>query len=76
MAKVKIRYNTTCTDNKNYWRILIDDVEYIAQDIEILCPCYTTEDYIEGVGNKFHISCNPVYIQKLENNDSIKYILK
>ena len=62
MIKIQIRYNTNCTDNINYWRILINGVEYICSDIEILIPVSTTRDNVfdpqrNTMVDKHHISC-------------------
>lgn len=54
---IKLRYNTTCTDNKLYWRVLINGIEHLASDVKIHVPVQTTQDVIEGVGLKHHISC-------------------
>jgi hypothetical protein len=62
MIDVKIRYNTLCDDNKNYWRILIDGTEFTCEDIKINIPVHTTRDivfdqYRNCEVDKHHISC-------------------
>jgi hypothetical protein len=54
---IKIRYNTAVDDDFLYWRVLEDGVEKLASDIQINVPSYTTNDMIEGVGMKHHITC-------------------
>jgi hypothetical protein len=60
--KVQIRYNTLCDDDINYWRILIDGVEYVCSKIDINVPVITTRDNVydsnrKQIVNKHHISC-------------------
>lgn len=60
---VKIRYNTNAkSEDTLHWRVLIDGIEHLASNVVINCRCYTTNDIIEGVGEKWHISCNPIEI--------------
>jgi hypothetical protein len=56
--KIQIRYNTNAQPNDTlHWRVLINGVEYLASDIDIQTPCRTTKDHIEGIGWKWHITC-------------------
>lgn len=62
MIDVKIRYNTLCNDNHNYWRILINGEEYICSYIDIRVPMVTTCDNVydpsrKEMVTKHHISC-------------------
>lgn len=57
MFNVKVRYNTTVSDDHLYWRVLINGVEHLASEVIFEVPTYTTKDEIEGVGTKHHISC-------------------
>jgi hypothetical protein len=59
---VKIRYNHDAGEGPLKWRIVINNIEHTAEGIHILVPSYTTIDFIEGVGNKYHISCTPELI--------------
>jgi hypothetical protein len=65
MNKVNIRYNTKATDTDTlHWRVLINGVESLASDVEIHnVSVRTTKDYIEGVGEKWHITCESNNIQ-------------
>lgn len=60
---VKIRYNTLATGGDSLrWRVIIDEAEYLVENIRIEVPSYTTEDYVfDAFRNeyvtKFHISC-------------------
>ena len=65
--KVKIRYKTDAKpDDILHWRILIDDVEHHASNVVINCMSWTTRDNIEGVGEKWHITCEPKQIKWME----------
>ena len=62
MIDVKVRYNTNCTDNHTYWRILIDGIEYLASNIIFEIPPHTTRDIVydpstKGKVDKHHLSC-------------------
>ena len=57
--EIKLRYNNDAGTSNLKWRILIDGIEHTASDIEVLVPSTTTRDVIEGVGEKFHITCRP-----------------
>lgn len=57
MNKIKIRYNTDVCDNFLYWRVIINEKEHLASDIKINVPSYSTNDFVENVGIKHHISC-------------------
>ncbi len=70
---VKIRYKTDAkSDDILHWRVLIDGQEYSASNVIINCKSKTTKDYIEGVGNKWHISCNPTQIDWLDTECILK----
>lgn len=56
---VKIRFNTNFPSKSKYeWRLLIDEVEQLVNEIRVEIPCYTTSEFIEGHGQKWHISCD------------------
>jgi hypothetical protein len=62
MIDVKVRWNTQCTDNRNYWRILIDGQEYVCSDVVFEIPVHTTKDLVwDSIRNreleKHHVSC-------------------
>jgi hypothetical protein len=59
MKKVDIRFNTNFPSKSLYeWRVLIDGIETLVNNVEIEVPCYTTSTFIEGHGMKWHISTN------------------
>ena len=66
----QIRYNTTSTNDKESWRLICDGKETLVSDIVITSKTRTTKDYIENLGNKYHITCEGV----LEVKDGVAYI--
>jgi hypothetical protein len=67
---VKIRFNTNFVEGSpsiKEWRVLISNQEYFCNHISIFCPSYTTKDMIEGVGEKWHISCNPSSVEYVKD---------
>ena len=71
--KVSLRFNTNATnDNPLKWRVIIDGIEHLASHVDINCKTYTTKDYIEGVGDKWHITCEPTQI--IWEGDVVKLI--
>jgi adenylylsulfate kinase len=58
--EIKIRYNTEKdkTDpTLPAWRVLISGVEHLAEAVELLTPCWTSQDEIAPGLIKWHISC-------------------
>lgn len=55
---VKIRFNTKCDENSDLkWRVLIDGIEFLASEVTLNTHSSTTKDKIEGLGEKWHITC-------------------
>lgn len=65
-----IRFNTHSTSNDDRWRLVCDDEEQLFSDIVINAETRTTKDYIEGVGDKYHVTC----IGELTIKDNVAYI--
>jgi hypothetical protein len=54
---VNVRFNTECNDERLYWRVLIDGVEHLAENIQISVPCFTSKDFLSDQNVfKHHIS--------------------
>ena len=53
----QIRFNTQSTDDSNRWRLIDDGKEILVSNIVINSQTSTTKDYIEGVGDKWHVTC-------------------
>lgn len=55
--RVNIRFNTDYPTKSNYkWRVLYEGKQELVDEIIIKVPCFTTSDFVEGVGLKHHIS--------------------
>jgi uncharacterized membrane protein len=70
MKTYQIRYNTQSTDNTNRWRLISDGNEILVSDVIINTQAKTTENFIDGIGNKYHITCNGILTVK----DGVAYI--
>lgn len=62
MIDVKVRCNTQCNDNHNYWRILIEGKEHICSNVLFEIPVHTSRDMVyDSIRNqhldKHHVSC-------------------
>jgi hypothetical protein len=54
---IKIRFNHDCKDAKNYWRAIINGMEYHCSEIIINTNCKTTKDWLEDKNEyKWHIT--------------------
>jgi hypothetical protein len=77
MKKVDIRFNTNFPSKSQYeWRVLIDGIETLVNNVRIETPCYTTSTFIEGQGMKWHLSteANSVEFDKSLTNNKIATI--
>jgi len=52
----QIRFNTNSKDDNDRWRLISDGKEILVSNIFIDSQTYTTKDYIEGLGDKWHIT--------------------
>lgn len=66
----QIRFNTNSNSDLDRWRLISDDGEVLVSNIVIDSKTYTTKDYIEGVGDKWHVSCRGV----LDIKDGVAHI--
>lgn len=67
MIDVKIRWNSQCKDNHNFWRILIDGQERTCSNVIFQLPVHTTRDTVWDSSTnqeveKHHISCTAVEV--------------
>lgn len=75
--KVDIRFNTNFPAKSQFeWRVLIDGVEHLVNNIRCEVPSWTTSTFIEGHGMKWHMSteANEVDINKSFTNNIIAII--
>lgn len=64
---VKVRYKTDAKpEDILQWRVLIDGKEHYASGVVFNCMTWTTRDTIEGVGEKWHITCEPKQVKWLK----------
>lgn len=57
MKQVHIRFNTNFPNKSQFeWRLIIDGKQELVNAIRIETPCYTTSEFIEGEGMKYHIT--------------------
>ena len=68
---VKIRFNTNYNpnDGSKEWRVLINGFENFCNHVAIKCASKTTKDFIEGVGDKWHISCEASDIEYIKDEN-------
>lgn len=62
MIDIKVRWNTQCKDDHNYWRILVDNEEHICSNIKFEIPVHTSKDIVwDSIRGqeleKHHVSC-------------------
>lgn len=55
---VKIRFNTECGESSLIWRVILDDVEYLASEIRLNVPSFSSTDVLNYGRIKRHISAN------------------
>ena len=56
----QIRYNTLSKSDEDRWRLVCDGEEILVSNIVIDAKTYTTKDYIQGIGDEWHVSCTGV----------------
>ena len=69
---IKIRFNTNYKEGDietKEWRVIVNGVEKFCNHVTVNCPSKTSKDYIEGVGNKWHISCEANSIEYIEDKE-------
>lgn len=67
---VKIRFNTYFKEGDakiKEWRVIVNGIENFCNHVTINCPSRTTKDFIEGIGDKWHISCEPAHIEYIKD---------
>jgi len=84
--KVSIRFNTAAGESPLKWRVVINGVEHLASQVDTLVATTTTQDFIEGVGEKWHVTCQPDLItwdgdrvilqDKVKKVSRVRHILK
>lgn len=66
-SKIKIRFNTEKLTDPNCppWRVIINGVERLAEEVRMEVPSFTSEDEIAPGLIKWHVNCVgiPVWIE-------------
>lgn len=68
MSHIQIRFNTKANGSSLVWRIVIDSVEYLAEQVEIVGKCYGEKSIVNGE-QKYNLACNGNVIW--DNNKAI-----
>jgi hypothetical protein len=74
---IDIRYNTNFASGKSKfeWRVIKGDDEHLVNLVHIYCECKTTSRFIEGEGQKWHITAIGNDLQIVEDSGlKIAYI--
>lgn len=80
--EVKIRFNTLFLKDRNLpkWRVLVENVEYQVDEVEIHSKSYTTQDMVKGddgaLIEKWHLTTKAKSINLVTTKGVTKAILK
>jgi len=80
--EVKIRFNNLFLKDRKLpkWRVIVENVEYQVDDVEIHCKSYTTQDIVKGddgeLIEKWHITTKAKNINLVTTKGVTKAILK
>jgi len=80
--EVKIRFNTLYPNDKTLpkWRVLVENVEYKVDEVEIFSKSYTTDDLVKGDNGelieKYHLSTKAKSFNLVTTKGVTKAILK
>lgn len=62
--RVNIRFNTDYpTKSKYAWRVLFDGKQELVNEVRFEIPSFTTSEFIEGLGMKYHLSADAERIE-------------
>ena len=57
--RVNVRFNTDYPSKSQFaWRVISDGKETLVNDVRFEIPCFTTAEFIEGLGMKYHLSAD------------------
>jgi hypothetical protein len=80
--EVKIRFNNLFLKDRKLpkWRVIVENVEYQVDDVEIHCKSYTTQDMVKGddgeLIEKWHMTTKAKNINLVTTKGVTKAILK
>jgi hypothetical protein len=56
-ARYRKGFSTNFPNKSKFeWRVIVDGIETLVNNVRINTPTYTTSTFIEGAGMKWHIS--------------------
>jgi hypothetical protein len=74
---IDIRFNTNYPIKSKYeWRLIVDGVEQLVNNVRIDSPTYTTSTFIEGLGMKWHMTtiAKELIVDRTLSNNIIAFI--
>ena len=74
---IDIRFNTNYPIKSKYeWRLIVDGVEQLVNNVRIDSPTYTTSTFIEGLGMKWHMTtiAEELIVDRTISNNVIAFI--
>ena len=69
LVKIRVNTNYQPTDGSKEWRVLVNGFENFCNHVTINCTSKTTKDFIEGVGDKWHITCQATNIEYIKDEN-------
>jgi hypothetical protein len=76
---IDIRFNTNFPIGKSKfeWRVIKDGVEHLVNYVHINCKSHSTSRFIEGEGEKYHITANTDLISIVNeiSDDNSEYLI-
>jgi hypothetical protein len=73
MKTIKIRFNTLSKETHTpAWRVIIDGVEHLVDEVEINTKSWTTKDWSDIWGWRWNLTCES---DNIILNDTIKCII-
>lgn len=54
-----MRFNTKANGSPLVWRVIVDEQEHLAEDVEIIGKCYGEKSIVNGE-TKYNIACDGI----------------
>jgi hypothetical protein len=67
--KIQIRFNTEHGLSNLYWRVIVDDKEFLAKSVQLEVSSFSTTDTLADGRIKHHITA--IYNELIWNEDSL-----
>lgn len=68
--RVNVRFNTDYPTKSQFaWRVISEGKETLVNDVRFEIPCFTTAEFIEGLGMKYHLSADASVVEFQEFPD-------